>query len=52
MAQCAQYPRNKIIHDVKRTTPHPPAQFGSKKYFSLNFLQNISRGRAGIGFFA
>nr|DAQ09187.1 MAG TPA: hypothetical protein [Caudoviricetes sp.] len=34
------------------TTPHPPAQFGSKNYFSLNFLQNISRERMVTGFFA
>ncbi len=38
--------RNKTIWHVKRTTPHPPAQFGSKNYFSFKILQTLSPSRA------
>ncbi|MDE1476190.1 hypothetical protein [Xenorhabdus bovienii] len=48
-AHAAQSPRNKRKLDVKRTTPHPPARFGSKKYFSFKILQSEPLDRASTG---
>lgn len=31
------------------TTPHPPAGFGSQKFFSFIFLQNDSLDSASLG---
>ncbi|MGJ0626701.1 hypothetical protein [Xenorhabdus bovienii] len=47
--QAAQSPRNKRKPDVKRTTPHPPARFGSKNYFSFKILQREPPERASTG---
>ncbi|WP_319927379.1 hypothetical protein [Xenorhabdus littoralis] len=44
-----QSPRNKSKPDVKRTTPHPPARFGSKNYFSFKILQRERPDRASAG---
>jgi len=41
--------RNKSIADKNGTTPHPPAVFGSIKFFSFIFLQTISPARAAAG---
>ncbi|CBJ80162.1 hypothetical protein XBJ2_440090 [Xenorhabdus bovienii str. Jollieti] len=45
----AQSPRNKRKPDVKRTTPHPPARFGSKNYFSFKIRQREPPERASTG---
>ncbi|AYA41595.1 hypothetical protein D3790_15100 [Xenorhabdus nematophila] len=46
-AHAAQSPRNKRKPDVKRTTPHPPARFGSKDKAALNYEVESERGLTG-----
>ncbi|WP_160268634.1 hypothetical protein [Kosakonia sacchari] len=41
--------QNKRVADKNGTTPHPPAGFGSGKFFSFVFLQTTPPGRASAG---
>lgn len=43
--------RRKRIRDGNGATPHPPAQFGSKKFCKRNFAQTIPPARAVAGVF-
>ncbi|MEY1423827.1 hypothetical protein AB7038_08420, partial [Morganella morganii] len=44
-----QTARSNPLHHVKRTTPHPPAVFGSENYFSFKILQTGTPDRATAG---